>query len=207
MNRSRLKTWLAIGGLLGLIGVGLFAVRVTVSLVQYFQAAAEPVSPLNLVPELPPGTPVALSWLPDAADTGREMEPWVRRQIGATYLRAWDQLNLSWARDEPYGLRTYFVGPALATLNAVLTEATTDGLQVSQRNARHCLELHFYSADGSIIAFTDQCLTLDMAVFADDQPLLVEQETAVLDVVMFLEDGNWRVRHWVRRSAEAQPLP
>jgi hypothetical protein len=199
MPRLRVKQWILIGGLVLFFALTVALVRGSVALVAYFQQAAEPVSPLNLVPDVPAGAQFDLTWAPDAADTGRAMEPFTRRQIESAYLRAWLQLNLSLVRQEPYGLRTYFVGPARAAVTENVTTLAAAGWLVEQSNSGHRLALHFYSADGSIVAFTDHNAVITRQISdADGNVIYAGAAPEVYDVVMFLEDGNWRVRHWLR---------
>lgn len=171
-------------------------------LIATFQQGADPASALNLVPNVPLDWPVDLTWRPDAADSGREMEPFTREQIESNYIRAWLQLSFSYSKGEPFGLKTYFVGPALEMATDSVLQVTDAGFSAEQVATSHELELHFYSADGSIVAFTDHRAHLVQLVRdADGRVLNVRQLPASYDVVMFLEDGNWRVRHWLRTAA------
>ena len=125
------------------------------NLLASFQRGADPASALNIVPNVPPDLYVKLTWAPDDADAGRAIEPFARGQIEATYLRAWLQWNLSYIKGEPYGLKTYFTGPALAAAGDAVRDTTTRGLKIQQIDTEHRLQLHFYSANGAIASFTD----------------------------------------------------
>lgn len=208
MNKTRLKIllWAAIG--LVFVGAAFLAFRGVTQLIVYFQEGADPASALNIVPNVPPDLQTRLTWRPDDPDTGREMEPLTRRDIQSAYLRAWLQWNLSYEKGEPHGLSTYFVGPALAAVEQAVADVAAQGWQVDQIDTTHDLRLHFYAADGSIVAFTDERANVAQAVRdASGQEVLVDETDARYEVVMFLEDGNWRVRHWVRRDLEDVPDP
>ncbi len=199
MSKTRLK--LTIWFILTILAFGgvFFAIQQVARLVAYFQEGADPASALNIVPNVPPDLKVRLTWLPDDPDTGREMEPFTRTQIQSAYLRAWLQWNISYLRGEPYGLTTYFVGPALEAVNESVTSVAAQGWRVEQTDLSHELQLHLYSADGSIVSFTDHNARVVQLVRNETGQLVATAETtATFDVVMFLEDGNWRVRHWVR---------
>jgi hypothetical protein len=204
MNKQRLKLllWLFIGLLL--VSALLLALSRLSQLVAYFQEGADPASALNIVPNVPPDLQTRLVWLADDADTGREMEPLTRRQIEAAYLRAWLQWNLSFERGQPFGLQTYFAGPALDAVRANVAEIAAQGWRVNQVDTEHILQLHFYAADGSIVAFTDRAANVAQIV-TDGQGNAIQagETTRGYEVVMFLEDGNWRVRHWRRTAASA----
>ncbi|NTW00744.1 MAG: cellulase family glycosylhydrolase [Oscillochloris sp.] len=175
------------------------------NLLAYFERGAEPATVLNIVPNRPPELNVALAWEADDADTGRVIASYTRSQVEATYVRSWLQWNLSYLKGEPHGLKTYFTGPALAEVSAAVQRAHADGLSVEQVDTTHNLQLHFYSADGAVISFTDHNTLVAQVIRDSSGTILTAVETrADYDVVMLLEDGLWHVRHWVRRTA-AEP--
>ena len=165
----------------------------------YFQHGANPASALNIVPNVPPDLSVGLTWTADDTDTGRVLERATRTEIESVYLRAWLQWNLSFVKNAPYGLKTYFVGPALDAVTNDVQTIAIQGWQVGQVDTAHTLHLHFYSADGSIISFTDeQAVVVHIIRDKTGAIVLTQESEARYQVVMLLEDGNWRVRHWVR---------
>lgn len=218
MSKTRVKLFLwAMIMMVAAIGLRLLIARLA-DLVAYFQQGADPASALNIVPNVPPDLKVRLTWLPDAADTGRSMEPLTRTQIESAYLRAWLQWNISYLRHEPYGLNTYFVGPALAAVTESIQKTAARGWQAAQIDTAHTLRLNLYSADGSIVSLTDSDARITQRIRdAAGASIFTGDLKASYDVVMLLEDGNWRVRHWVRTAAapigafaplgEAEPRP
>lgn len=195
--RVKLAIWF-LGGLL-LVGGGIWFAGWVGDWAARSQRSADTASALNLPPDVPDEANSTLTWLPDDADTGREMEPLTRRQIESAYLRAWAQWNLALGRGETAGLATYFVGPGLTAVEAGVQAAADSGFLVDQRNLGHALQLHVYAADGSIVAFTDTRAKVSQAIRdGNGRVILAESLEAQYDVVMFLEDGNWRIRHWVR---------
>lgn len=195
-NHVKITLWLVFG-LIFLIGGG-WSLAATSSWAARARQQADPASALNLPPDVPPAAQADLVWLPDDADTGREMEPFTRRQIESAYLSGWGQWNESLALGEPVGLATYFVGPGLTAVRDNIAHLSQSGFRVAQRNDAHMLQLHFYAADGSIVAFTDTRAEI-LQLIEDGAGTAVSNETYVvrISVIMFLEDGNWRIRHWV----------
>lgn len=197
--RLKLGLWAAI--VLLLLLAAWMALRAVGALTLYTQQGADPASALNIVPNVPPDLHVRVSWLQDDRDTGRPMEPYARQDIQAAYLRAWLQWNLSELKGQAYGLQTYFVGPALAALDDTIGAAARQRLVVEQADLSHVLRLHVYSADGSIVSFTDGPVHVAQLLRDRSGSVVFAGETAAsYDVVMFLEDGSWRVRHLVRSS-------
>ncbi|MCB8945325.1 MAG: hypothetical protein H6658_16380 [Ardenticatenaceae bacterium] len=203
MSKTRLK--LLLWFILGLTAIALILTLINrvAGLLAYFQEGADPASALNIVPNVPPDLQVRLDWLPDDPDTGRTLEPHTRTQIESAYLRAWLQWNISYLRGEPYGLETYFVGPALQAVTEAIEATHQQGWSLAQTDLEHQLQLHLYSADGSIAAFTAHDVLLAQVLRdASGAPVLTEVTQADYDVVMMVEDGTWHVRHWVRTEAE-----
>lgn len=200
--RVKLILWLVILAMLA--GLGWLALFGVAALEAYFEQSADPAPALNITPNTPPDLHVKLTWLPDDPDPGRQLEPFTRTEIEAAYLRAWLQLNLSYLREEPYGLQTYFAGPALEAVGAAVDQVAAQGWKLAQADTTHTLKLHFYSADGSIISFTDTQTIVGQVIRDQGGAEIFAGETvAAYDVVMFLEDGNWRVRHWVRTADQS----
>ncbi|KPV52121.1 hypothetical protein SE17_17335 [Kouleothrix aurantiaca] len=123
--------------------------------------------------------------------------------------RAWLQWGLSYTKGQPYGLKTYFEGPALDAVSNAVNDAAAQGLTIEQTDTAHHLQLHFYSANGAIVSFTDHDALVAQVIRDSSGTIMFAGETrADYDVVMFLQDGDWHVRHWVRSAAaDAPPAP
>jgi Cellulase (glycosyl hydrolase family 5) len=182
--------------------VALLTVRWASALIVYFQEGANPAAALHIVPNLPPDLRVRIAWQADDRVTGASIEPSTRVDVQSAYLRAWLQWNLSYMKGAPYGLQTYFTGQALADASGAVIAAASGKYVVEQADMNHQLQLHFFSADGSVVSFTDHNVDVAQIISTPKGVVAYAGETvATYDVVMLLEDGNWRVRHWVRVSA------
>ena len=206
-RRAKLIIWFALVLMVSAAAWG--AVRGAAELLAYFERGANPASALNIIPNVPPDLHVKLDWRADDAAIGRTIEPATRAQIEAGYIRAWLQWSLSYTKGQPYGLKTYFEGPALDAVSSAVADAAAQGLAVEQTDTAHQLQLHFYSANGAIASFTDHSALVAQVIRDRSGTIVYAGETrADYDVVMFLQDGDWHVRHWVRRAAaDAPPAP
>ena len=189
------------GGSLGAIyGIG--------SLITYFNTGADPAAALNIHPNIPPDWPVEVEWMSDDVDTGRELAPFDRTKIESAYVRAWLQMGFSYTKGEPHGLKTYFAGPALAMVEENLAAYATSDQIVSQVATSHQLQLHFYSADGTLAAFTDrEARVAHHVTDRDGNEILAVEDVAAYQVIMVVDEGNWKVRHWLRRDIGDYGLP
>jgi len=202
--------------LLGLIALFIGAIVGLGQLVMRTQSGADPATALNLIPAVPADLEERLLWLPDQPQSAqqREMELNTRELITGAYLRAWAQWGISLELGQPYGLTTYYSGPALAGVTRNVTETVASGWRIRQSNLHHELALHYYSDDGSVVSFTDFNVQLVQQYLPRDKTAhtnidsnignTVLQSDHRYDVVMLLEDGNWRVYQW-RRLGNALP--
>ena len=200
-NRVKLVIWLI------LVAVTLVAVLLVIQgmgrIVTFFSSGADPESALNIVPAVPVDLDERVVWLPDHPDAaaGRAIDPYTRDQVAGGYLSAWAQLNISHQLEYPYNLKTYFSGQARDQANLAIAQTMDDGWSLEQSNLHHALELAFYSDDGSIVSFTDHDARFVRLLKQEETgDVLVREDTSAWDVIMMLEDGNWRVRFLVRRG-------
>lgn len=161
------------------------------------RSGADPATALNEVPDIPEEVDTRTTWRPDEPDTGREMEPATRDRLGAALTRAWLQLAISHAAGTDVDLATSFSDTALDGVREAVATGDVLALDVHA----HGLTLRLYSADGVIVSLTDE-VTLTRTVRRDDGTTEALRSVDTYDVVLFLDDGNWRVQHLVRRASE-----
>lgn len=208
MAKARVKLVIAFAVLIVSTLLTLGAVAGIARLLAYFNSGADPSTIFLAVPTVPVDLKERVTWLPDlpSAAESHDLEPYMRERIASAYLYGWAQLGISYELKRPYGLKTYFLPPALDAATLAITSTFAAGWQVHQSNLHHTLELAFYSDDGSIVAFTDRNAHLVQQVLNTDGSLVnVSETTNVYDVVMRMDDGLWRIRDLVRRG-DGPPL-
>lgn len=133
---------------------------------------------------------------------GRPIEKQTLAKIERDYLNGWYVKNASLATNNQYGIADYFTESARTKLYKILDTNKQKGATFVQTTLEHWPELNFYSADGTQISFLDKNVLLYKKGFLNGIPVLEFHETATFQVVMLLEDGFWRVRHFVRVASE-----
>ncbi len=168
----------------------------------YFNSGADRKNALNIPPNLPDTHVPSIKWLSDDDETGRKMEDFTRTQIIKDYIRGWYQQHLSYASGESIGLKEYFTPSALPKVINSIRKLKTNGLQLYQTDLQHHINLHFYSADGQIVSFTDKQLLMKQRLYRKDtkEQIFTDETTNDYDVVMLLDDGYWRVKNCVRKA-------
>ena len=89
-------------------------------------------------------------------------------------------------------------------MTEAVTQIVSRNWRVEQADSKHALQLHLYSADGSIISFTDhQAQVAQVVKDSNGNIVFLEETQSNYNVLMFLEDGNWRVRYLVKTQGDA----
>lgn len=207
LSRSRIKLLLRLG-LMGVVGVfGIVALGFLSRAMADITRSEETADIFNVSAKLHYDLIEAVEWLPDPAGLPKEMPPLVREDITETWLRAWAQLLIlsdgqgpvgsSLEGEATDGIAEYFDGSAA---DAMLAGAD-DWLGLPVHQIGHDLRLNFYSDDGSVVSVTSVS-----SRFLRGQPVgdTIEwyDSDERYDVVFVLQNGNWRIHHWVRQAAD-----
>jgi len=139
----------------------------------------------------------SLVWLTDDPSLPRRLEPYARDAVTSGYRRGYEELAYALYSGDSTGLPSYYQEGALGDAHLV-----TQQTRLSEfADWDHRLTLHFYAPDGATVAFTDRYWYAQGE--ADGKRLSAPRlARRTVDVVMALDDGNWRVHHW-RVSADA----
>lgn len=182
------------------------AIVLAAQLVVFSGSGADRANALNVVPELPPEQLNRVAWLPDPAgvSAARPMEPVVRQQVTAAWLRAWAQLDLSYQMRQPYGLATYFGGPLLLQMNEIVSATLPSPWRIRQSSLSHTLELTFYAPDGSSVALTDHAARFVQQFTPPGGEGVFTTSNSVYRAVMVLDQGVWRIRAWSREAEQPE---
>lgn len=145
-----------------------------------------------------------VTWLPDAGDLARTVEPTTRESLEGAWVRAMSIAALQSEGPLTLGNRaeptTWFSGRALEQF------ATTKDEQVVPTTfSEHELEVLFYSADGQIVSLSAEMTATSVlrsdASDSERRTTLATREKVV--AVLILQDGNWRIDQLVRRGVDA----
>lgn len=198
-HRGRQKQWLRLGLVVPLLLVALVGVKLVSGVMSSIVSDQATTAIFNDAAELPPELINSIQWLPDEApETYREMEPLTRVDLAASWIRAWEQLRIASEAGDISGVDTYFANSARI---AVLAHANEwDGRTVQQLG--HNLQLTFYSEDGQIVGLRSTESHLRRSHTLPDGSVLTRETSESYEAILVLDDGNWRIHHWVRRGIE-----
>ncbi len=194
-GKKKLVLRLAVVGIVGLLGLGvLYGLS---ELLSVLTRNSDTNDVFTEAAELPPELIEAVTWLPDAEGLPRQMEPLTRVDVTAAWLRAWAQIPIVAETGDVTGLEVYFSNSALRGM----LDAAPDWRDRPSWQIGHEMQLTFYSEDGQVIGLTStKSRFLRTERFDDERRYFDANES--YEAVLLLEDGNWRIQHWVRRAAE-----
>jgi hypothetical protein len=186
VHRVKQVLVLAIGLLVAI--AGLLVVRQLADVVLRASTGADPASIFNEPIQAPVELLEVIEWQPDPPRDGRRLEPTARDRITESYAQAWSSLDRSGRGDPEAPIDVYFSGPALEAAR----EASGSGAAVALVQLDHQLELQFYSDDGQVVAL--EVGARMVRLIGEGEQQIVVPSTERFDVVMLLEDGNWRIQ-------------
>ncbi|MEZ4632670.1 MAG: hypothetical protein R2880_18485 [Deinococcales bacterium] len=151
-----------------------------------------------------------LTWLPDNPDSPRKMSDFEREQLSHDYLLAYEELNYALLSEDISGLESHFQEGALADVLNLLQAKGFESRRSQEKSQfitwDHQLELYFYSPDGITLALRDSYHYAQAFVLEADI-LHMRFAKRSMDVLLNLNDGNWRIHHWRILQEESLPTP
>ncbi len=197
-NRPKHYARAAVAGVV--MTVGILGIVVAAASISAVSNASETDAIFNDAGSLPPELVDAVTWRPDAPDSGRRVEPLTRERVTISWLRAWEQIRITAETGDTSGLAVSFSNSALEGVASLASNGTTHSL----RQLGHDVQVTFYSDDGQVLG-----LTAHASEFVHTETgvgrTLERRSIESFDAVLLLEDGHWRIHHLVRRSVDVDP--
>lgn len=145
----------------------------------------------------------SVRWDPDAAGAVRSIDPTTRKEVAATYARAWARLGTSLSVGEDIGLDDAFSGEALDGARRQLRAPRFAPVRLRQRG--HRLRVDLMSRDGTTLAVSVRSALVDRQPVAADPTGFWTRTEETFDLVVTLDDGAWRIRQMRRTGVRVLP--
>lgn len=140
-------------------------------------------------------------WSP-LANEGRPMDFETLKNIENDYLDAWYVRHLAYQTNSNAGIKDYYTDSARENLNLFIQENTTKGITIKSTTLEHHPSLEFFSEDGQMVVITDNNVTEYKQVFKDGNLIHDTNEQSNYKAILLLEDGFWRIRHFIKETAK-----
>ena len=127
---------------------------------------------------------------------GRPMEKANLASIEEDYLDAWYVKNRAFYTGEDAGIFDHYTERARGKVLDLLALNNETNTYIEGTTLTHYLSVEFYSADGTLVVLTDRNVTGVERVFKNEQFLVERSFNNDYKIILLLEDGFWRVRHF-----------
>ncbi len=197
--RARIKNrWTFRFGLAAAVAlVGFVVLTVSGAVMREVTQGGEKADVFTDAAELPDALLDSVRWRDDSPDLPRQMEPLTRDDIAQAWIRAWSQPDVIAQTDDISGLEAYFSASALDAMGSDVQRWRSQSIE----QIGHELELTFYSEDGQVVGLTSHRSDFLYTQTVGSKQLPFHSEES-FEAVLLLEDGNWRIQHWVRRDTK-----
>ncbi len=199
-NRNMYRALLLISFLVinALILYGISAV------LSYLNTGADKSSILHLQAEINEAYLPKIVW-GDLQNQGRPMEEQTLKEIEKDYLSAWHVRNIAYKNNDTYGLADYYTDSARVKVYKTIAINKKNKTTIDRTTLAHKPSLDFYSADGTLVVFTDTNVIAYKETLVNNKVVFREKDTTSYKVMMLLEDGFWRIRHMVTIANKKEP--
>jgi len=129
---------------------------------------------------------------------GRKMEEQTLTTLEKHYLFSWYIKNNALKNNTNKGIDDYFTENPRKNLDTIIKTNKANKIHIESTTLIHNPKLEFYSEDGQLVVFTDENVVEFQNIYQNKKLITSIKDTASYKVLMLLEDGFWRVRHWER---------
>ncbi|PRP66228.1 glycoside hydrolase family 2 TIM barrel-domain containing protein [Nonlabens agnitus] len=127
---------------------------------------------------------------------GRPLEPANQEKIEQDYLDAWYVKNQALFTGDDAGIYDHYTKSARAKVRELISYNASEDISIESTTLSHHLTLDFYSADGTLAVLTDRNVRGVEQLYKNDEFVLQREFNNDYRIVLLLEDGFWRVRHF-----------
>jgi Cellulase (glycosyl hydrolase family 5) len=172
------------------------------NILEYLNSGADRASMLHLEKETVNTYLPKVIW-EKGKNVGREMEPNTLKMVEKDYLFSWYIKNKALENNKKSGIEDFYSKNTRINLYQSIDYNLKNKISIESTTIKHFPKLEFYSEDGQQVVFTDKNVIEFQKVYKDKKLIAEVQDTATYKVLMLLEDGFWRIRHFQKIKPEA----
>ncbi|GLR19083.1 glycoside hydrolase family 2 TIM barrel-domain containing protein [Portibacter lacus] len=143
-----------------------------------------------------------VQWAP-ITNEGRPIDEENLNGIENDYLDAWYVMQVAYKTNTTAGIEDYFTDNARENIYKFIALNKEAKINIESTTLAHHPTLEFFSEDGQLAVVTDRGVVEYKSVYKDGISILKTKEVADYKIVLLLEDGFWRIRHFVKEEVEA----
>lgn len=132
----------------------------------------------------------------------RKIETRALMKIEKHYLFSYAVKNNALKNNVTGGIDDFFTENPRKNLKQIIKYNKDRNISIDNTTIEHHPYLDFYSEDGQQVVFTDKNVVEFQNIYQNEKLISSVKDTATFQVLMVLEDGFWRIRHYVRMKKE-----
>ncbi len=140
--------------ILSFLGINAILIYGISSVWAYLNSGADKASILHMQGGLEEIYVPEVEWQ-DLQNPGRPMEDQTLKEIEGDYLKAWYVRSNALSSNDSYGIADYYTDSMRIKIERILTLNKDHNTTTRQTTLAHHPSLDFYSADGTLVVFTD----------------------------------------------------
>ncbi len=133
---------------------------------------------------------------------GRLMDDQTLKTLENDYLDAWYVKLIAYKTNKTEGVKDYYTDNARKNIYDLIELNKDAEITIESTTLNHNPTLEFFSEDGQLVVLTDKDVIEYKRVFKDEKLVLETTEKSTYKIIFLLEDGFWRIRHFVKESSE-----
>lgn len=193
-----------VAGFIALFAGVLFGIS---QLLAYLNTGADRASMLHLDPKRENYYVPDVIW-ESIENPGRPLEIANQEKIEQDYLDAWYVKNRALFTSNDAGIYDHYTKSARAKVRELIAFNKEEKISIESTTLRHNISLEFYSADGTVAVLTDRNVIGTEQIYQNEKFVLQRDFNHDYRIILLLEDGFWRVRHFellVTRAMNENP--
>ena len=148
-----------------------------------------------------------VTWTP-LNNVGREMNDEILNKLEDDYLDSWYVKHLAYLTNTTAGIKDYYTDNSRLNIFEIIDYNLKEMVTVESTTLKHHPTLEFFSEDGQLAVITDKDVLEYKRVFKEEKMILETTEKSTYKIIFLLEDGFWRIRHFVKEKSERfKPKP
>lgn len=138
---------------------------------------------------------------------GRSLEKANKQKIEEDYLDAWYVKNTAFLTGNDAGIFDHYTAAARAKVRGLIAQHQENNTYIESTTLSHHLTFEFYSTDGTLAVLTDRNVTGVERFFKNEQFLFERSFNEDYKIILLLEDGFWRIRHFEKIAVNESVIP
>ena len=194
------KTLYRILIILGFIFINAAVVYGLSQVYAYLNTGADPSSMLHLDLKRTTYYTPDVTWV-SIENPGRPLDEANKQKIEQDYLDAWYVKNQAFETGNDQGVYDHYTEKARAKVRELINLNQAEQIKIKSTTLSHNITLDFYSDDGTVAILTDRNVTGVEKIYEKDEFILQRDFNNDYHIILLLEDGFWRIRHFEKLTA------